>query len=141
MAGLEAAFAPMLVALTAPDRRRIVKMGEGSEVFCRRAYMVMRDNEALLSRSIDLDEMERDLATHDALAKRRVRLDRLIEKMTDTDIAAGSDAMATALAGYAFLKVTGTAEGLHGLRRGLGKRFAITRIRDGAEAEAENDAA
>lgn len=123
LTALEEALAPMLVPLPADARRRLVRMGDGSEAFCRKSLDAMRENSALLPRNLDLDEMARDLATHDALASRVQRLARLVEKAGDTDTALGSDVMAAALEGYAFLKIAGKGEGLDGLRRELGKRF------------------
>lgn len=120
---LEQALASALVVLGPEGRRRAVKMGDASEAFCRLAYTVMRENAALIPRAVDLDEMARDLASHAAFADRRVRIDRLVEKIYDTDIALGSDAMAAALKGYALLKLNGQTEGLDSLRRDLGKRF------------------
>jgi len=67
--------------------------------------------------------MRRDLAAHDALNTRLVRLQRVMEKANDTEMALGSDVMVTALEGYAFLKIAGKGEGLHGLRKTLEKRF------------------
>ncbi len=123
LAGLEHALPPALVALSAVERQRLVKMGESSEPFCRRALDVMRDSMALLPRSLDVDEMARDLASHDAVGTRRVRIARLMERMADTDIALGSDVMIAALDGYAALKRSGHGEGLHGVRRDLRRRF------------------
>lgn len=83
----------------------------------------MTENSAMLPRNLDVEEMRRDLATHDALNARMVRLTRLLEKAHDTDTVLGSDVMASALEGYAFLKIASKGEGLSGLRRELGKRF------------------
>ena len=64
-----------------------------------------------------------DLASHDALHARIVKLTQLLEKARDTDMALGSDVMVAALEGNAFLKVAGKGEGVDGLRKVLGKRF------------------
>lgn len=112
-----------MVSLTPEERMRLIKMGDGSEAFCRQALDVMGENPNVLPRNLDLAEMRRDLATHDALRPRLMRLQRLVEKAADTDMALGSDVMAAALEGYAFLKIAGKGEGLHGLRRSLSKRF------------------
>lgn len=133
LAALEQALEPMLVPLAPDARRRMVKMGDGSEAFCRRSLDAMRENSGLLPRNLDVEEMARDLATHDALAGRLLRLTRLVEKAGDTDMALGSDVMAAALEGYAFLKIAGKGEGLDGLRRELGKRFEANGQRRGAE--------
>lgn len=134
IAQLEQALAPLLVAMAADDRRRVVKMGDGSEAFCRKALDVMTENSGLLPRNLDVEEMRRDLDAHDALNARMVRLTRLMEKARDTDTALGSDVMAAALEGYAFLKIAGQGEGLNSLRRDLGKRFENNGPRK-AEAE------
>ena len=121
---LEQSWGPVLVALNGPIQRRgLAKMGDGSEAFCRKAYDVMRENADLLPRNLDLAEMGRDLASHDALNARLMRLTRLMEKVRDTDIALGSDVMVAALGGYAILKVAGKGEGLDAANRDLGKRF------------------
>lgn len=132
---LERAFAPQLVSLSSLERRRLVKMGDNSEAFCRRSYSAMHDGQAQLPRSIDLDEMARDLATHDALAKRHARMSRLMERVVDTDIAVGSDIMRAALEGYAALKRAGGGDGMHGLQRELGKRFEGQGVRKPEAAE------
>ena len=121
---VEQTLAPLLVALNGPaQRRRLAKMGDGSEAFCRKAHDVMRENVSLLPGNLDLDEMRRDLASHDALNTRLVRLTRLLEKVRDTDMALGSDVMVAALGGYAYLKLAGKGEGLDAVSRDLGKRF------------------
>jgi hypothetical protein len=120
---LNAALEPLLVALASEQRRRAVKIGDGSETFCRQALHVVTENLVLAPRTFDIDEMRRDLASHDALHARAVRLTRLMEKVHDTDTALGSDAMVAALEGYAFLKTAGKGEGVDALRRLLGKRF------------------
>jgi len=81
------------------------------------------DGGRLLPGVFDLDEMGRDLASHDALNERLTRLLQLVEKVRDTDTALGSDVMVAALAGYHFLKVAGKGEGLDAVNRDMGKRF------------------
>jgi hypothetical protein len=120
---LNTALEPLLVAMAADQRRRAVKMGDGSEAFCRQALNVITENIALMPRNFDLDEMRRDLGSHDALHARAVRLTRLMEKVHDTDTALGSDAMVAALEGYTFLKAAGKGEGIDTLRKMLGRRF------------------
>lgn len=124
MAALEAALAPVLVALQGTgQRRRLAKMGDGSEAFCRKAFHAMRANRNLLPANFDLDEMGRDLASHDALNERFTRLLQLAEKVRDTDMALGSDVMVAALTGYKLLKLAGKGEGLDAVNRDIGKRF------------------
>ena len=122
MQALEDALGPALIALTAQQRRRAVRMGDGSQAFCRIAYDVARKNAGLLPRDFDLAEMGRDLASHDALGERLVVLENLMERVRDTDTALGSDVMASSLEAYAHLKVSGQAEGVDGLKRLLSRR-------------------
>lgn len=138
---LQEALEPVLVSLGADQRRRLVKMGDGSEPFCRQALEVMTQNSHLMPRSLDIDEMRRDLETHDALQAVSVQLTRLMERVRDTDTALGSDVMMAALEGYAFLKVAGKTEGVEGLRKQLGRRFEANGQRGDAAADAEPDPA
>jgi hypothetical protein len=120
---LEQVFEPEVIRLAPEHRQRLMKMGEASEPFCRKAFTAMRDHPAIVSRAVDLDELARDFASHDALAERRMRFDRLLAKLEDTDVALGSDIMTASLKGYALLKLIGDGLGLDGLRRDLGRRF------------------
>ena len=54
------------------------------------------------------------------------RLQRLVERVADSEMALGSDAMNTALEGYALLKVTGRNKGLESLSQALSQRFSRT---------------
>ena len=117
------ALTPVLVVLAPDQRKRLVRMGDGSEAFCRKALDVATENLALMPRNFDLEEMRRDLASHDALSARITRLTQIMEKLRDTDTALGSDAMVAALQGYSFLKAAGKGEGVDALRRLLGERF------------------
>lgn len=135
LAALKAALEPGLLSLSPDQRKRMVKMGEGSESFCRTAAEVFGRNLGLMPRDFDVEEMRRDLQSHDALKTRMLDLTQLLEKARDTDLALGSDAMAAALEGYAVIKATGRAEGVDALRKLLGQRFqGSSRVEAPAEA-------
>lgn len=53
-----------------------------------------------------------------------VRIEKLYEKMRDSQLALGSDLMTGSLEGYAFLKVAGKGEGLDAARQALSARFS-----------------
>ena len=121
----EQAWAPILVGLDGPRaRQKLAKMGDGSEAFCRKALAAMRENGGLLPRNLDVEEMARDLDSHDELGARLARLHRLVERVRDTDLALGSDVMVAALLGYQILRVAGKGQGLDGTSKDMGKRFA-----------------
>ena len=135
IAALWTALEPILVPLNATARRRVVKMGDGSEAFCRKAADAAAENLGVMPRNFDLEEMRRDLATHDALNARMVRITQLQEQLRNTDMALGSDAMVAALEAYSFLKNAGEGAGVEELRRMLSKRFEGNGQRSEAPAE------
>lgn len=113
-----------LIDLSIEQRRFLTKMGDKSEAFARKAVEVLGNNPNVLPGNFNLAELRRDLAAFDLLRSRLVRLDRLQERMSDTELALGSDVMNGALEGYAFLKVAGKGEGLDTARKALSVRFA-----------------
>ena len=124
LATLEQTCSPILVSLDGVrGRRKLCKMGDGSEAFCRKALDAMRENSDLLPGNLDVAEMARDLADHDALNARLTRLLQLVERMRDTDMALGSDVMVAALLGFQVLRLAGKGQGLDGTSNELGKRF------------------
>jgi len=112
-----------LVALDPVKRRRLHKMGDKSEAFCRLAVDVLTANPQILPANFDLAALQRDVAALDALRMRTVQVMRLYQRMLDTEMALGSDIMSNSVEGYAFLKVAGKSAGLDGLRKQLAARF------------------
>ena len=112
-----------LIALPQAQKRGLRKMGEKSEAFCRKALRVLEQNPQLVPANVLAADAIGDLAAIDKLRPRMVRLARLSERASDTDIALGSDVMTTALQVYGQLKLTGAGEGLEAARRDLGARF------------------
>ena len=112
-----------LIGLSPDERRELTKMGNKSEAFCRQAVTVLSENAQVLPRNFDVDAYRADLAALDALRPRLSRVQRLYERMVDSEMALGSDLMVASLEGYALLKVAGRGEGLDALRQSLGARF------------------
>ncbi|WP_112186453.1 hypothetical protein [Ralstonia sp. GX3-BWBA] len=113
-----------LIDLTPVQRRTLVKMGDKSEAFARKAVEVLNNNPNLLPGNFDLAELRRDLAGFDQLRSRLMRVARIHERMADSQLALGSDVMSATLEGYAFLKVAGQGEGLDAARKALAVRFS-----------------
>lgn len=113
-----------LIDLTPVQRRTLVKMGDKSEAFARKAVEVLNNNPNLLPGNFDLAELRRDLAGFDQLRSRLMRVARIYERMADSQLALGSDVMSATLEGYAFLKVAGQGEGLDAARKALAVRFS-----------------
>jgi hypothetical protein len=120
-----------LIGLTPELRRELTKMGNKSEAFCREAVTAFQKNIEVLPRNFDVGEYVRDLTALDALRERRVRLDRLQERVLDSEMALGSDLMVNSLEGYAVLKVAGKGAGLDTLRQLLSVRFGRARATGG----------
>ena len=113
-----------LIDLTPVQRRTLVKMGDKSEAFARKAVEVLNNNPNVLPGNFDLAELRRDLAGFDQLRSRLMRVARIHERMADSQLALGSDVMSATLEGYAFLKVAGHGEGLDAARKALAVRFS-----------------
>jgi hypothetical protein len=124
-----------LVALTASQRRSVPRMGGKSEAFCRQALSLLVQNPQVVNPNLGLEGAMADLEALDVLRPRLQRLSRLAERGSDTEVALGSDVMATALHGYGLLKLSGRDQGLEALRESLGSRF-VKKPRTTPEAKA-----
>lgn len=128
-----------LVALDPVKRRRLHKMGDKSEAFCRLAVDVLTSNPQILPPTFDLDALQRDVQALDALRARTVLVMRLYQRMLDTETALGSDIMSNSVEGYQLLKLAGKSGGLDTLRKQLSVRFKNKRAR-GEPEEGEEPA-
>lgn len=126
-----------LVALDPVKRRRLHKMGDKSEAFCRLAVDVLTSNPQILPPTFDLAALKRDVAALDALRARTVLVMRLYQRMLDTEMALGSDIMSNSVEGYQLLKLAGKSGGLDSLRKQLSVRFKTKRARGEQEEEEE----
>jgi hypothetical protein len=113
-----------LIDLSIQQRRFLTKMGDKSEAFARKAVEVLGNNPNVLPANFNLPEVRRDLAAFDMLRTRLARIERIQERMSDSQLALGSDVMNAALEGYTFLKVAGKGEGLDTARKALSARFS-----------------
>ena len=120
---LETQFAG-LIAIGPAQRMTLKKMGPKSEAFCRQTLHVLEQNPQIVPPNIGLPDAAADLKAIDQLRPRMVRLAKLSERSSDTNVALGSDVMAAALEGYNLLKRSGKSEGLDSLCKDLGARFA-----------------
>ncbi|KHK55321.1 hypothetical protein PI87_13230 [Ralstonia sp. A12] len=126
-----------LIDLSIEQRRFLTKMGDKSEAFARKAVEVLGNNPNVLPGNFNLAEVRRDLAAFDQLRSRLVRVNRIQERLSDSQLALGSDVMTAVLEGYAFLKVAGKGEGLDTARKALSVRFAKGAKRKEGEAAVE----
>lgn len=132
---IEARLAGRLVALDAPTRRTLTKMGDKSEAFVRQTLMVLEQHPDIVPPALGLAEAQADIRAVDVLRPLMARMQRLMQRMADSEMALGSDAMNTALEGYALLKVSGRSRGLEPLSNALSERFSRRGNRTTAEPE------
>src|SRR3546814_18401271 len=109
-------------------------MGDKSEAFGRQVLTIRAQNPQIGPPGLGLADAQSDLATLDQLRPILSRLQRLTERASDSDVALGSGVMTVALQGYALLKVAGRHQGLEGLRKEPGARFAKPQPPDGETA-------
>ena len=115
-----------LISLTPQQRHDLIKMGEKSESFCRTALNVAQQHAGIMARDFDLEGFQRDQQALDLLRPRILRIAHLYQRITDTEMALGSDLMAAALEVYGVLKVAGKGKGLDEARRSLGARWRVS---------------
>nr|WP_298121799.1 hypothetical protein [uncultured Pseudoxanthomonas sp.] len=113
-----------LIALTNDERRDMFKMGTKSHAFCTTALAVAEQHSGIMPRDFDIAAFRQDQMALDALRPCSLRLAQLYQRVTDTELALGSDLMAAALEVYGVLKVAGKGKGVDDARRELASRFA-----------------
>ena len=130
---LEAAL-PGLISLEPSERRKLLWMGDKSEVFCRTTIRVLGDNPGIVPPNLDVAGAQADLVALDRLRPVFERLGRLHSRLDDTTSALGNDIMDVALDGYGQIKLIGDAYGLKELRKEIGGRWAKSRRRPAEDA-------
>ena len=130
---LEAKF-DRFVTLTPDQIRRLNKMGDKSEAFCRQATVVLEENPQLIPPGFSVAELRQDVTDLDLMRPRFLRLRELLEKVDSTEMALGSDIINAALEGYGYMKMGGKSAGLDGLREGMNARFGNRRGKPGKPA-------
>lgn len=114
----------ILITLSADERRKAIKMGDKSEVFCRQTELVLRQNPGIVSGNFDLAGLQQDIVALDALRPLQQRLRTLIDRTDDTELALGSDIMSASFDGYALAKVGGKGTALDTLRDAMQTRLS-----------------
>ena len=115
---------PFLVNLTADERRSLVKMGDKSLAFVNNSLNAAQVNRDILPASFDVEEFIRDYQLAVALTELLAGLRQLEEKVDDTLLAVGSEAMNSSLTVYNYVKTAAkNTPGLKSLAEQLGERF------------------
>ncbi|PZU93572.1 MAG: hypothetical protein DCF32_23190 [Leptolyngbya sp.] len=119
---------PFLVHLTADERRRLYKMGDKSLSFVSNSLTAAQNNPEILPASFDTAELARDYQLATVLSELRLNLRQMTEKVDDTLLAVGSEAMTSSLSVYDYVKAAAKRQpGLKAVAAQLGERFKSMR--------------
>lgn len=115
---------PFLVSLTADERRTMLKLGDKSQAFVQKALKVATQYPEHLPRSLDVEEMRKDVELFDGLQELLLPLGQLLQMLEDTAMVAGSEAYAASLQVYSHTRASAVDGSLEGALDDLGQRFA-----------------
>jgi hypothetical protein len=128
---------PFLIHLTVDERRRRYKMGDKSLAFVNNSITAAQTNPDILPSSFDLDELRRDYQLAASLTEIQLQLSQLAEKVDDTLLSVGSDAMSSSLTIYDYVKTAAKrVPGLKAIAEQLGVRFKAIRNKTAKNEEA-----
>ena len=115
-----------LVNLTPQERQTLPKMGNATQSFVSKAREIASNNPQFVPAYVDLAAMQRDYDLAARLQGIEMQLASLLEKVSDTNLAAGSEAFVTALTLYNSIKAAAKVNvpGANALVNELGERFA-----------------
>jgi hypothetical protein len=115
---------PFAVDLSIQQRRDLVKAGDKSLAFLQACRELVNQNPGWLPATFPRQEFLGDIALFESLAAIQVLTLQLHEKVTDTRMSAGSDAMVAGLMLYGIAKAAGQGSNLDSTLALMGGRFA-----------------
>lgn len=118
---------PLLINLSADERKSIPKMGDKTLAFVSKALEYSKQNPQVVPSFLDVAEFEKDVMAVNSLNKVLIPLQRLVEKLDDSNLLAGSEAYSAALVFYNAVKGAAKAgvPGMKGVYDDLQARFAV----------------
>lgn len=119
---LEAPLAK-LNALDGQQRKRLYKMGNKTEKFCRETLNVLANNRQMVNPTLDLDRALAALALLDGLRPRTLQLQKLVERLRAGLLVLGSDVATAARQGYKDMGEYGAQHNLEHTRQTLAVRY------------------
>jgi hypothetical protein len=100
-----ALIASCMVPLTPTERQEMAKMGEKTLAFVEKAYAFAKENPHLVPPFLNMDDFDVDFADAHGLWTLVNSIRQLYENVSDTEMAAGSEAYQAALVFYNSVKV------------------------------------
>ncbi len=125
---------PFLIDLSTTERASMLKLGDKSLAFVKKALEVAAQHPQLVPAPL-LEEMRKDAHLFDTLAPIRLAVDHLKKQLNDTATQAGGEAFAAARTIYAMTKTPLAKASLSPAADDLGKRFGRRRIAQAPEPE------
>jgi len=110
---IQASFASSMVPLTAEERHKMLKMGEKSLAFVEKAHDFAHQNPALVPDYLDMDAYDVDFQDAHGLWGLINSIEQLLDNLSDTVMAAGSEALQASLVFYQSVK-TAAAQDIPG---------------------------
>lgn len=125
IADIESSLA-FLINLTAKERQELPKMGSATQSFVSKALEIAGNNPQFVPPYADIPAMKKDYELALRLQGIEMQLASLLEKVSDTNLAAGSEAYVTGLTVYNSLKAAAKVNvpGAKALAAELAERFA-----------------
>ncbi len=115
-----------LVNLTPQERQTLPKMGNSTQSFVSKSLEIAANNPQFVPPYVDVPAMQKDYELAVRLQGIEMQIASLLEKVADTNLAAGSEAYVTALTLYNSIKAAAKVNvpGANALATELGERFA-----------------
>ena len=116
-----------LINLTMKERSSLFKMGNNRYAFVKRFIQIAENNIGEFPASFNLNELKKDFKLFDDLKDLIITVVQLLEKMSDTQMAVGNEALTKALQGKEMLEAANrTNPGLDDVVAELQEFFAKT---------------
>lgn len=115
-----------LINLTPQERQALPKMGSATQSFVSKALEIAGNNPQFVPPYVDVPAMQKDYDLAMRLQGIEMQLASLLEKVSDTNLAAGSEAYVTGLTIYNSIKAAAKVNvpGAKALAAELAERFA-----------------
>ncbi len=119
---------PFLITIDGQERLELVKLGAKSVDFVQDASAAVDNFPAIMPPSFDVAEYGKDSSLFKSLSEIKLLLDSLSEKVTNTYMAVGSEAMVASLEVYAYVQTAAPrTPGLQSVAEKLKERFKKTK--------------
>lgn len=100
---------PMLIGLTTEERVALPKINVNNKIFVEDCINAMENNATLLPSYFNTAELKKDLTLYQQLDPLLMEINKLVEKLDDTQVLAGSEAYITSLAAYRHFEAAANA--------------------------------